>query len=104
MEDAGSGVVAWDIVFEETDHLLTVFVISPSSPDQMDWSTHFPAFKLSDQSTGSDAQGEKKPPQLSKQVEIADIGCGFGGLIVALSPLYPDTLMIGEHHPSSRIA
>ncbi len=31
-----------------------------------------------------------------KEVEIADIGCGFGGLLVALAPLMPDTLMIGE--------
>jgi tRNA (guanine-N7-)-methyltransferase len=33
---------------------------------------------------------------MKKQVEIADIGCGFGGLLVALSPLFPDTLMIGS--------
>lgn len=65
----------------------------------MDWSTHFPAFKLPEDSTveTTNEHGEKrKLPQLSKQVEIADIGCGFGGLIVALSPLYPDTLMIGK--------
>jgi Putative methyltransferase len=30
-----------------------------------------------------------------KQVEIADIGCGFGGLLIALSPVLPDRLMIG---------
>jgi tRNA (guanine-N7-)-methyltransferase len=29
------------------------------------------------------------------QVEFADVGCGFGGLLVKLSPLYPDTLMLG---------
>ena len=32
---------------------------------------------------------------MARQVEMADIGCGFGGLLVALSPLFPDTLMIG---------
>lgn len=29
------------------------------------------------------------------QVEFADIGCGYGGLLVALAPLYPNTLMVG---------
>lgn len=33
--------------------------------------------------------------QQGKQVEFADVGCGFGGLLVRLSPLYPDKLMLG---------
>jgi tRNA G46 methylase TrmB len=36
---------------------------------------------------------------MMKQVEIADIGCGFGGLLVALSPLFPNTLMLGSPPP-----
>lgn len=44
----------------------------------MDWDVHYPAFS-----------GSGKTP------EFADIGCGFGGLLVALAPLYPDTLMLG---------
>ncbi|KAK5933800.1 hypothetical protein CgunFtcFv8_014253 [Champsocephalus gunnari] len=28
-------------------------------------------------------------------VEFADIGCGYGGLLVELSPLFPDKLMLG---------
>lgn len=36
--------------------------------------------------------------KLVKNVEIADIGCGFGGLLVALAPLMPDTLMVGMLH------
>jgi tRNA (guanine-N7-)-methyltransferase len=36
---------------------------------------------------------------MSKVVEVADIGCGFGGLLVALSPLLPDTLMLGLSLP-----
>jgi len=28
-------------------------------------------------------------------VEFADIGCGYGGLLVQLSPMFPKTLMIG---------
>lgn len=32
---------------------------------------------------------------LTKAVTIADIGCGFGGLLVALSPLLPEELILG---------
>ncbi|KAI9026863.1 guanine-N(7)--methyltransferase-like protein [Hyaloraphidium curvatum] len=31
----------------------------------------------------------------AKKVEFADIGCGYGGLMIELSPLFPDTLMLG---------
>ncbi|KAL7183776.1 hypothetical protein ACSBR2_026032 [Camellia fascicularis] len=31
----------------------------------------------------------------SKKIQFADIGCGFGGLLISLSTLFPDTLMIG---------
>lgn len=54
----------------------------------MDWTVHFPAFK-------SETPSPNDTPKCTGQVEIADIGCGFGGLIVALSPLYPETLMLG---------
>ena len=30
-----------------------------------------------------------------KTPEFADVGCGFGGLLIALAPLFPDTLMLG---------
>ena len=55
---------------------------SPASPNEMDWSSHYPAF------TNTGVGGAK--------VEVADIGCGFGGLLIALSPLLPNTLMIGR--------
>eukprot|EP00850_Spirogloea_muscicola_P005624 SM000026S08873 [mRNA] locus=s26:260198:263977:+ [translate_table: standard] len=29
------------------------------------------------------------------RVQFADIGCGFGGLLVTLAPLYPNILMVG---------
>lgn len=29
------------------------------------------------------------------RVEFADVGCGYGGLLVALAPLFPNTLMLG---------
>lgn len=56
---------------------------SPSQPSDMDWSLHYP--ELCATTDGS-------PP---KKVEFADIGCGFGGLLMRLAPLYPDTLMLG---------
>ena len=64
----------------------------PVSPNQMDWKTLYPAFP------------EKVP-------EIADMGCGYGGLLIALSPLFPDSLIIGgeirsnvEKYVADRIA
>jgi tRNA (guanine-N7-)-methyltransferase len=44
----------------------------------MDWSEYYPAFA-----------GKHKA------VEIADIGCGYGGLLFALSPRFPDSLILG---------
>ncbi|KAI5310779.1 tRNA (guanine-N(7)-)-methyltransferase (tRNA(m7G46)-methyltransferase) [Ascosphaera atra] len=57
----------------------------------MDWSSHYPAFVDPDPSN-TNATGR---PRLTKNVEVADIGCGFGGLLVALAPLMPETLMVG---------
>ena len=77
-----------------SDHSLTY----PTSPSAMDWSVHFPAFvkKPLDPSTiTTPLPSSPSPPKLSHPVEIADIGCGFGGLLVALSPLFPRTPMIG---------
>ncbi|KAL6543216.1 hypothetical protein OROHE_010736 [Orobanche hederae] len=52
----------------------------PISPSQFDCAVHYPHF---DKSGGS------------KKIEFADIGCGFGGLLISLSTLFPHTLMIG---------
>jgi tRNA G46 methylase TrmB len=49
----------------------------------MDWSKHYPLYYPT-----KDAKSDKK-------VEFADIGCGYGGLLIALAPLFPETLMIG---------
>jgi tRNA (guanine-N7-)-methyltransferase len=48
----------------------------------MDWSELYPAF------AGTD-----------KKVEVADIGCGYGGLLFALSPKLQDTLVLGKYNP-----
>lgn len=47
----------------------------PRAPQYMDWSTLYPL--------------SNKPP------DFADIGCGYGGLCVTLSPMFPDTNIIG---------
>ncbi|KAJ3181555.1 hypothetical protein HDU85_003497 [Gaertneriomyces sp. JEL0708] len=55
----------------------------PTTPADYDWSKHYPAwFPVKEGTT-------------RKEVEFADIGCGYGGLIVSLSPLFPETLMVG---------
>lgn len=59
----------------------------------MDWSSHFPAFVDPDTSKTNLSGGRK----LTKEVEVVDIGCGFGGLMVGLAPLLPDTLMVGKY-------
>lgn len=61
----------------------------------MDWSPLFPAFALEE----APAAGEA-PRRISKPVELVDIGCGYGGLLVALAPRMPDTLMLGRCSPS----
>ncbi len=56
----------------------------PTSPDAMDWISHFPAYFPT---AGADHH--------KHEVTIADIGCGFGGLSVRLAQMFPDKLTIG---------
>lgn len=60
----------------------------PPQPDQMDWGPHYPSYVAR-------PADQKHPAQLDRPVEFADIGCGYGGLLIALAPLFPDSLMIG---------
>lgn len=53
---------------------------SPPSPEEMDWKSYYPDILKSNPSA---------------KVEFADIGCGYGGLLITLSTLFPETLMIG---------
>ena len=91
---------------------------SPISPSYMDWSPYFPHF-VEPSTTGAnrEVEAEQQDPsadlqaiatseesatntgdirRLTKDVEVADIGCGFGGLLVALAPKLPNTLMLGK--------
>ncbi|XP_018495948.1 tRNA (guanine-N(7)-)-methyltransferase [Galendromus occidentalis] len=49
----------------------------PCTPNDMDWTSLLEGFS-----------------DLSR-VEFADIGCGYGGLLVELSPMFPETFMVG---------
>lgn len=55
----------------------------PSSPDAMDWSKYYPQYYDQDNQ------------QMLNKVTIADIGCGYGGLLVELAPLFPENLILG---------
>lgn len=51
----------------------------PTSPADMDWGKLYPEIA--------------ENPE--KKVTVADIGCGFGGLLTGLSPALPDKLILG---------
>ncbi|EPS71593.1 hypothetical protein M569_03165, partial [Genlisea aurea] len=50
----------------------------PVSPEEFDYSLHYPGHQSGD-----------------SKIEFADVGCGFGGLLIALSVMFPGTLMLG---------
>ena len=71
---------------------------SPARPEEMDWSKHFPHFFSGQITNALDKQQENLGATLdsNKFVEFADVGCGFGGLLIAMAPLYPEKLMLGN--------
>lgn len=72
----------------------------------MDWTSYYPAIvtTVAEGQTSLQIETNEMGPvrRLKKDVEVADIGCGFGGLLVALAPILPDTLLLGM--PSVRSA
>ncbi|KAK7623273.1 putative methyltransferase-domain-containing protein [Phyllosticta citricarpa] len=80
-----------------SDHMLTY----PVAPEHMDWASLYPAY--AQQQEGEQAENSERrvaektlsQRRISKDVEIADIGCGFGGLLFALAPKLPDSLLLG---------
>ncbi|XP_063071961.1 tRNA (guanine-N(7)-)-methyltransferase isoform X2 [Engraulis encrasicolus] len=62
----------------------------PVCPEEMDWSKLYPEF-----CRPPDERHEDEPDRRKGKVEFADIGCGYGGLLVELAPLFPDTLILG---------
>ncbi|KAF3019743.1 tRNA (guanine-N(7)-)-methyltransferase (tRNA(m7G46)-methyltransferase) [Neopestalotiopsis sp. 37M] len=73
----------------------------PATPAEMDWSPYFPAYVADSEElpdAGAHAEEEQAltaPKRLKQDVEIIDIGCGFGGLLVAMGPAVPKSLMLG---------
>ncbi|XP_043703306.1 tRNA (guanine-N(7)-)-methyltransferase [Telopea speciosissima] len=72
----------------------------PITPLNVDYSLHyphfFPSYKINNDN--DDVTSTDQAPSLgvcSKKIQFADIGCGFGGLLVNLATLFPETLMIG---------
>lgn len=55
----------------------------PVSPKDMNWQEIYP-LTFNEENKNSNLK-----------VEFADIGCGYGGLLVELSPLFPEVLMLG---------
>ncbi|XP_069054965.1 tRNA (guanine-N(7)-)-methyltransferase [Lepisosteus oculatus] len=69
----------------------------PVCPDKMDWSELYPDFfsppSQSDRHDDEADQSEKRREEA--RVEFADIGCGYGGLLVELALLFPQKLILG---------
>jgi tRNA (guanine-N7-)-methyltransferase len=59
----------------------------PRTPADMDWSTLYPNYF-----TKGKSDGVTSP---KKSVEFLDVGCGYGGLLVTLSPVFPENLILG---------
>eukprot|EP00455_Lapot_gusevi_P046607 TRINITY_DN6157_c0_g2_i1.p1 TRINITY_DN6157_c0_g2~~TRINITY_DN6157_c0_g2_i1.p1 ORF type:complete len:271 (-),score=74.71 TRINITY_DN6157_c0_g2_i1:20-778(-) len=63
--------------------------VYPRTPEEVDWHRHYPDFYP--EPSQQNQEVEVKRPE----VKIADVGCGFGGLLVSLSPLFPEKLILG---------
>mmetsp|Transcript_10174 Transcript_10174/g.21203 ORF Transcript_10174/g.21203 Transcript_10174/m.21203 type:complete len:273 (-) Transcript_10174:2-820(-) len=64
----------------------------PLCAADVDWHTCFPAY-FPDESN-PDPEFKSKDPSVTK-VTIADVGCGFGGLTINLSQMFPNDLVVG---------
>jgi tRNA G46 methylase TrmB len=66
----------------------------------MDWSPIFTPNAVKNETKADNpptANDIKGAVSLAKDVEVLDIGCGFGGLLIALAPLLPETLILGMY-------
>ncbi|KAN0063931.1 tRNA (guanine-N(7)-)-methyltransferase (tRNA(m7G46)-methyltransferase) [Thecaphora frezii] len=74
-----------------SDHNL----VYPSMPETMDWSKIYPAYFEPPAAEGEGSRPKQDAQGELRKVEFADIGCGYGGLIMDLAPKFPDKLMLG---------
>ncbi|KAF4675707.1 tRNA (guanine-N(7)-)-methyltransferase [Perkinsus olseni] len=84
-------------------------MVYPVSPRHVDWSMHFPKYFHTNRSQEECEQTifcntKDHPIQYDSSMIydhpnrnnfILDIGCGFGGLLVSLGPLFPNNLIMG---------
>eukprot|EP00386_Alphamonas_edax_P009683 GDKI01031750.1.p1 GENE.GDKI01031750.1~~GDKI01031750.1.p1 ORF type:complete len:277 (-),score=79.59 GDKI01031750.1:133-963(-) len=85
----------------------SVSIEYPLNPDYVDWSVHYPRFFNKEDDGALQLNTIEYPIKYptkqdntvngrdSAKVEVLDVGCGFGGLLVALAPLLPDKLILG---------
>ncbi|KAF8000020.1 hypothetical protein HF325_005869 [Metschnikowia pulcherrima] len=55
----------------------------PQEPGMMDWGKMYPHYY------------DEETRKMKKNVEIADIGCGYGGLLINLATAFPEKLSLG---------
>src|SRR5438309_134508 len=70
----------------------------PVSPANMDWSQLFPLSSSSRHEAMLEGKGScpiDNDTSSNVNVHFLDIGCGYGGLLVSLAPLFPDKNMLG---------
>ena len=63
----------------------------PVSPDDMRWDNHFPIPLSTATATAAAAAADG----VAAGPDFVDMGCGFGGLTVALATAFPDRLTLG---------
>ena len=64
----------------------------PRTPQEMNWTPHYP-----EEPEDPEAEDPGTTPVVVRDplVRFADIGCGYGGLLIQLSPMFPDKRMLG---------
>jgi tRNA (guanine-N7-)-methyltransferase len=68
----------------------------PLSPARMDWAAHFPDATWRARLEAIDAASATAVAASQQRQDVfADVGCGFGGLTVALANIYPEAVSIG---------
>lgn len=75
---------------------LYIVINSPVCPDDMDWSSHYPAFFGKSSTEAENGKESIKNNNEKPRVEFADIGCGYGGLLGKTIQL--------KHHKRSKIS
>jgi tRNA (guanine-N7-)-methyltransferase len=59
-----------------------MYFLSPTSPGDKDWSVYYDFNNPNNKFDSND-------------IKFADIGCGYGGLLIQLSEMYPNKLSLG---------